>query len=492
MAERGRPLDIDLGRLQLNLGNPRFEPVQDRDAAITALLQTEEIVELARDIVKLGGINPLERMGVYPTNPRKAGRNPFYTAAEGNRRLCALILLDDPEAVPLGISNRKRLVKTFEKLAGELDEVGKVPCIVFSNMDYARPWLERLHNGSRLGTGRRRWTPEQQARNTSDNTNRAATQLRDFAIASGFVTAKELARTTTTQQRFIQNSRFRLALGVVKLEDGLLERVSCWSDFEIMLRHFMSDVAQRRLNSRTHNESDDIDGYARQLAALNGLSRRLVEQGPLERREDEFGSEADEGQTRDGRRREAEARGGANNGSGSTRTSTGGVADDSPDDFIDDEDGETDGGDDSEGRRARPRRRREIGLNEDILDALHRVGNQKLLDLYVSLATIQHPKHTLLAVVGCWSFFECLTRAHGRLDGAEFVGYITGKVRDLGVEATPDRRVRKKSLEWIADGGNITKHDWQGASYDPSQLFNAMDCLAPIVLALLNSIPERK
>ena len=189
MAERGEPEDIPLERLQLNLSNPRFEDMDGRDEAIVALLQNEQVVELARDIIELGGINPLERLAVFPLEGSGDGDDRQYTTAEGNRRLCALILIDDPEAVPAEMPNRARYVRTFNALSAKIDPIEMVPCQVFEDIDETRPWLERLHNGARDGTGRRRWSPEQQARNTSNRTNKGATQLRDLGISLGIIDA---------------------------------------------------------------------------------------------------------------------------------------------------------------------------------------------------------------------------------------------------------------------------------------------------------------
>ena len=463
MAERGEPEDVPLERLQLNLSNPRFEDMDGRDEAIVSLLQNEQIVELARDIVDLGGINPLERLAVFPLEGSGDGHDLQYTTAEGNRRLCALILIDDPEAVPADMPNRARYVRTFNGLSTKIDPIEMVPCQVFEEIDETRPWLERLHNGARDGTGRRRWSPEQQARNTSNRTNRGATQLRDLGISLDIINADALARTTTTQQRFISNMRFRQAMGLVRLETGLLERTSCWSDFVIMLTKFLEDVADGTVNSRSHNRREDIDAYAQSLEELDGLERRNVPQGPLEQREDENG---DDGESEDQDQNETD------------------------DEDVDDDE-EDASGDGKEDEGGRPRRRTAIGKDDEILASLHRLGNDKLIDLYTSLAAVRAPQHSLLAVIGCWSFFEVLTRAHGRGNNTEFKGYINGIVGRLGVDQ-PEKAARNLSLDWIQNGGNVTKHDWQAAGYDHKQLFNAFDALKPVIVALADDLADRR
>ena len=467
MAARGEPREIPLEKLQLNLSNPRHEEVEVRDEAMIELLSNEQVVELARDIAALGGINPMERLGVFPVEGTGNGEEQFYAAAEGNRRLCALMLLDDPEAVPAEIPNRARYVRTFNQLSQKIDPIIKVPCVVFENMDAARPWLERLHNGARDGTGRRRWTPEQQARNTSDRTNRAATQLRDLAIGLGLVSADQLARTTTTQQRFISNARFRQAMGLVRLDDGSLERTRCWPDFLLMLRRFMTDIAEGAINSRSHNSRAQIEAYAEQIEAMDGLELRNVRQGELGQRADEIQADTEDETDETGHERERR--------------------DECEDDAVDP--GADDDADDDV--RPRPARRTAINQDDEIVAALHRLDNQKLIDLYASIATVRLPQHSLLAVIGCWSFFECLVAAHG-YDGKDFASYINRIVGDLGVSSKPDPKARKYQLNWISISGNITKHDWQTATYDHAQLCNAMDTLKPIIVAIIEDLADRE
>ncbi|WP_156887004.1 hypothetical protein [Pleomorphomonas oryzae] len=487
-VERGEPRDIALARLQLNLSNPRFEDMDGRDEAMIALLQNEQIVELARDIVALGGINPLERLAVFPLEGTGDGEDQQYTTAEGNRRLCALLLIDDPEAVPPDMPNRARYVRTFTDLSHRIAPLLTVPCQVFVDMNETRPWLERLHNGARDGTGRRRWTPEQQARNTSDLTNRAATQLRDLGVELGLVDAQSLSRTTTTQQRFISNSRFRQAMGLVRLDNGRLERTSCWSDFVIMLQQFLSDVANGVVNSRSHNARGDINEYAQRLEQLEGLERRGVPQGPLERRPSEDGD--NHVQDTDDSRHGAGSRDSSNDnasGGGGAQSEAGTPSSEPP---PSEDQGNPD---DNPAPNRNPRSRRNcIGIDDEILASLRRVGVPKLIDLYISFSSVQAPQHALLSMIGCWSFFETLTRAHGRNDGAEFSGYINSIVGRLGVDTQPARNARTLMLAWIANGGNVTKHDWQAAAYDHGQLCNAVDTLKPIIVAIADDIADRQ
>ena len=72
------------------------------------------------------------------------------------------------------------------------------------------------------------------------------------------------------------------------------------------------------------------------------------------------------------------------------------------------------------------------------------------------------------------------------------MAYINSQVRQLGVDSTPARNARNVSLNWIQAGGNVTKHDWQTATYDHAQLCNAMDTLKPIIVAIIEDLADRE
>ncbi len=89
---------VQVSRIFLSLDNPRHAPVDTEAKAITLLCEKEAIYPLARDIVR-HGLNPLEKFALIPTG-KKLGRGANYYVAEGNRRICALKLLNDPELAP--------------------------------------------------------------------------------------------------------------------------------------------------------------------------------------------------------------------------------------------------------------------------------------------------------------------------------------------------------------------------------------------------------
>lgn len=137
--------------LHLDLENPRIGEVKDEDEAIALLLSSEKLLPLAEDIVD-NGLNPLDNIAVRERDKR-------FIVVEGNRRVCAMKLLNNPSLAT------KETKKQLEKLAAKRSrDLSQVEVVVLTNDKEVRLWLERTHLGEQEGKGRRKWTADQKAR----------------------------------------------------------------------------------------------------------------------------------------------------------------------------------------------------------------------------------------------------------------------------------------------------------------------------------------
>ena len=89
------PIDVD--RIFLYEENPRHEPIESEPEIIECLCRDEQVYNLARSISE-AGLNPLDLLGLVNTPGSGAKQN--YLAWEGNRRVCAVKLLNDPDRAP--------------------------------------------------------------------------------------------------------------------------------------------------------------------------------------------------------------------------------------------------------------------------------------------------------------------------------------------------------------------------------------------------------
>jgi hypothetical protein len=113
---------IDVSRVFLDEENPRHDPFDDQDEVISYLCSSELVLPIAQDIAK-NGLNPLELFALVPE-----GKDTFF-AAEGNRRLCAIKLLNDPDLAPANLR------KDFKKAAKDWEEISQIFAVIFPERD---------------------------------------------------------------------------------------------------------------------------------------------------------------------------------------------------------------------------------------------------------------------------------------------------------------------------------------------------------------------
>ncbi len=264
-----QPFRVD--NVFLDLENPRHESYTSQAEVIEYLCKEEYVYALAKDIARVG-LNPLEAFAVIPISlGGKKGGSRYFFVAEGNRRLCAIKLLNDPELAP------PKLRKDFKKLSESIDPITHIPAVTFKDRDAVAEWLDRIHGGLQGGVGRKAWTPDQKTRHTGDKKNVTALEVLDYAERQGFISAEERKGKLTTAQRYLGNAFLREALGIENVNIDDISRDRPKEDFDILLKKFMDDLRSGVVSSRKN--SNDIKQYARELTSVKGLSgkRQAVE-----------------------------------------------------------------------------------------------------------------------------------------------------------------------------------------------------------------------
>ena len=146
---------IDVERIFLYEENPRHEPIESQPEIIEHLCKDEQVYNLARDIAAAGP-NPLELLGVV-TIPGSSAKKS-YQVWEGNRRVCALKLLNDPDLAPA------HLRKDFARLGANYKPIKRINSVVFDDHDDLRYWMGIIHGGTQAGVGRLDWDSPQKER----------------------------------------------------------------------------------------------------------------------------------------------------------------------------------------------------------------------------------------------------------------------------------------------------------------------------------------
>ena len=418
-----------LSRIFLSLDNPRHETKTSEAQAIAALCEKESVLPLARDIAQFG-LNPLERFALLPIDAKKRSNTPSnYRVAEGNRRMCALKLLNDPELAPANL--RKQFAKVAE---GAAFSTSTIPVAIFQDEALVNHWLERIHNGPQGGLGRLAWNPEQKQRHYGGSKNRTAQALLDYAVEQKMLTPEEREGKLTTVQRFVGNTIFREALGLdVSGPDNFL-RTRPKPEFDKLVRTFVRDVVGRKkVNSRMN--APDIVRYARSLEPDAGVSNKRVEPEPLK-------------VTAAAKKKTKKA------------------------------------------KPVRHEKARHIELDEEIWKQLNALNNGKLLSLYWSICSIELDPHAPLIAVGIWSFTETLTGCAGRASGNDFQAFLSNnKLRSYG--CTGSLTTLRAIIGRIAEYGNTTKHHPVSATFNGDQMHNDMIAFREVFLKCIEEAISR-
>lgn len=152
---------VEISKLLLNLENPRHDVLPDQTEVLRTLLdrQGDKLLRLARDIVH-EGTNPADLPIVVP----EASGSDRYVVVEGNRRVAALRILNDPSLAAL--AGKTSLRRRFEELSKESagSHVDALDCAVFEHREDANHWIELRHTGENDGVGIVGWDAEAVAR----------------------------------------------------------------------------------------------------------------------------------------------------------------------------------------------------------------------------------------------------------------------------------------------------------------------------------------
>ena len=420
---------VPVSRIFLHINNPRFDPslaIKSEKAAIEQLCLEEQIVPLASDIVE-HGLNPLERFALVPIQPDsgKADRTS-YTVAEGNRRICALKLLIDPELSPASIK------REIIALSSKWEPIVTVSAAIFQSYDkQIKHWMMRIHDGSQGGRGRKPWSPDRKTQTWGGQKNRLAMAFLDYAENKKFISKEERKGKLSVAERFLSNALFREAIGLDKSDPEVFRCTRPVEEFDVLVSQFIDDMKTGR-TVNTRKNSSEITDYSRALVLKSLVSNTRVPSEPLSA-------------TAPAKQQTAK----------STPTPR------------------------------RPASAQFIGHEIEIKDALGRLNNEKLSRLYYSITQVDLKTHTPLICVGVWSFLETLTACMGRTD-ASFNSFLSKlKLSGYGLGTGRNLSSITAIIERIAEYGNTTKHHPVAATFNGDQINNDMKVLKPFILKFI-------
>ena len=433
----GKFQSFPIERIHLFAKNPRHGKITDPDKIVEHLLQDEQVFELARSIAEKTA-NPLELIGVVRIDDENDSGEPTYEVWEGNRRVCAMMLLNDPDNAPA------KWRKRFEELSKNVELIETVDGRVFDDHDELRFWMRNIHNGAQGGRGRKDWGPDEQHRDNPTRKNAIAFELLEQAEARSLITSAQRKNTLTTLQRYVEKPALRQILQADDSDPANVKFGRAKADFEKLLRQLIKDLISKEISSRK-NESHAME-YAETLESAAGVES-VDEDEPL----DGDGSD-DNGDT----------------GSGSPEAA--------------------DGNDEEDEGTPRPKPPTKIKRNRELAKAIENVGSDKLANLYHSVTTINAKTHPQLVAVGVWALLETCGRVCGATEKNAFNHYFSkGMMGQMGIAKRAADAI-SDGLERLAKGGNTTKHDAISGTFDHRSLINDMERVSSFIAKALKGV----
>jgi len=218
--------DIPLTKLDLDLDNSRYSWNLESQREIIEWMTSgvknigDKIFLLAKDIA-VHGLNPSERVMVVPDEDDEKK----YIVLEGNRRVTALKLLNNPDTAPLQWKNKySQLVSKSGYQAFK-----NIPCVIIEDEEVAFHFMEVKHLGESGGVGTVTWGAEEKARhqkrqNKKSREHKALTLL-DHVRESEYYNQKSKDNAgpgfpITTLDRLLGDKDFRESIGFTLDSEG--------------------------------------------------------------------------------------------------------------------------------------------------------------------------------------------------------------------------------------------------------------------------------
>jgi len=280
-------LSLSVSNLKLDKENPRipsYVTVRTSKDVLNYLIQNEQIERLAYKIVEKGFIchDP-----IYVIKEKDN-----YIVVEGNRRISALKCLLNPELVPA--LSKRRKIETYKKRLG-INLIEKVDVFVAPSRRAVENVLFELH-----AEGKLQWSRQQKNKfiagigidsgesveQIADRFNVKSSEIEDsvqeYLLEKYFpelglpdeIEDKALMSkfNISTLSRLVNSNYFRDETGL-QIEGNKLKTTCSKAFFDDLLRRFVTDIVNKKIDSRKLNKIHEIDGYIKNEIEKTGSKK---------------------------------------------------------------------------------------------------------------------------------------------------------------------------------------------------------------------------
>jgi hypothetical protein len=252
--------------LLIDVNNPRLpQPNVGQREALRALAseQGRKLVTLARDIVE-NGLNPSELMIVIPAGDD----TKRYVVLEGNRRLIAIMSLENPESISGAVDHgvlaeMRKLNKRYQE-----NPVEKVNCLIMKDREAAAHWIELRHTGENEGAGIVRWGSDETTRFRARGGNLPVhSQALNLLEERGDLTPESRRGVpAASYKRLLEAPPVREKCGF-EVKDGKMRLLADEKKVRKALLHIANDLANGTTRTKDIYTKEDREQYAANLPA---------------------------------------------------------------------------------------------------------------------------------------------------------------------------------------------------------------------------------
>ena len=274
-------VELELDNLLLDESNPRIGNASNQSNALEKIIN-RDVKQFKNLLASIGdvGIDPGDNFYVI-----KSDSSDEYIVLEGNRRLSALKVLNNPrilESIELEETQKNAIDEIVSN--SQSDSITLVECTVFESRNAANSWIILRHGGEKGGEGRVRWGLIELQQFNGDFTlidilnfmeeNTTLEQDRWLKIRKDIEQNK-----SSTLDRLMSSDTGKAHLGVTILEaEGQkipqLDRDPKW--VISVLEKVLTDIHDNKINTRIINKSSDLDEYFNNLPKiLQSTSRKI-------------------------------------------------------------------------------------------------------------------------------------------------------------------------------------------------------------------------
>ena len=263
--------EASLEDLQLDLLNPRLVEAETQLDALKALVDIGPgFFRTLMNSIKENGLDPGDAFYVLADEQDETS----FVVVDGNRRLAALKVLNEPSILKgMDLTDAEIRMLSGAATGYAPGTIADVECILFDDRKSADLWIARRHGRDLGGEGRLVWGPLEIERFQRDHTNldvigflerNTSMPTTDWAAVK-----KAVENNSSSLNRFLSNKAFRRLIGLTvttETDDSKVPYFTAAPDVVVnVLEKVFVDIREKRINTRTYNTAEEIEGYIEQL-----------------------------------------------------------------------------------------------------------------------------------------------------------------------------------------------------------------------------------